>query len=219
MKHGVPGRRSSAGCEDDRVPQDQPGPAFVAEARVRAAEPSDAAAVGQVQAASWREAYAGLLAPDALARFDPDEMARAWRRSLEAPPTLRHHLLVACAGSKVVGFAAVGPCADPDQDERVTELLVLGVHPEARAAGHGSRLLQAAVDTARTAGSGTLVVWVPRDHEPTRAFFQRAGMVPDSAWRDRGVDEAGHTLREVRLAASLADSSTPGDSPSPREKD
>jgi GNAT superfamily N-acetyltransferase len=112
---------------------------------------------------------------------------------------------VACAGADVVGFAAVGPAADPDMDDRDTELLVIAVAPAARGSGHGSRLLHAVADTAREDGSDVLVVWVARDHEPTRAFLQRAGMAPDSAWRDRGVDEAGHTLREVRLVTSLTE--------------
>ena len=185
--------------------QHRPQAPAPARASVRAAEPADAPAVGMVQAASWRQAYAGRLAPEVLAGFEPAALAAVWRRSLEQPPTPRHRLLVACTGPDVVGLAAVGPCPDPDADERVSELLVLGVHPLARRAGHGSRLLQAAADTARDAGATVLAAWVPRDDEATRGFLQQAGLVPDSAWRDRGIDDAGHRLREVRLVASLTD--------------
>lgn len=192
------------------MPHDQPEPAPGAGGIVRAAGLRDAPSVGQVQAASWREAYAGLLPADVVAGFDPGGFAQAWRRSLERPPSPRHRLFVACSGTDLVGFAAVGPSSDPDLDERVGELLVIGVHPRSRRAGHGSRLLQAVADMARVDGAGTLAGWVPRDHEPTRAFLQGAGLVPDSAWRDRGVDGAGRTLREVRLVASLTDTPPPG---------
>lgn len=188
------------------MPHHEPEAAAGSGGIVRTAVPDDAPSVGRVQAASWREAYAGLLPAEVLAiLLEPGELAQAWRRSLERPPSPRHRLFVACSGADVVGFAAVGPCCDPDADERVGELLVIGVQPSARRAGHGSRLLQAVADLARVDGAHTLAAWVPRDHEPTRAFLQGAGLVPDSAWRDRGVDGAGRTLREVRLVASLAD--------------
>ncbi len=185
--------------------QDRPEAARPEQASVRPAGPADAFAVGSVQAASWRQAYAGRLAPEVLASFEPNALAAVWRQSLEQPPTPRHRLLVACRGRDVVGLAAIGPCPDPDTDERVSELLVLGVDPAARRAGHGSRLLQAAADTARGSGATILATWVLRDDASTREFLQRAGLEPDSAWRDRGIDDAGHRLREVRLVASLTD--------------
>jgi len=185
------------------VTQERSAAARREQASVRTAGPADALAVGTVQAASWREAYAGRLGAAVLASFEPHALAAVWRQSLEQPPTPNHRLLVACAGDVVVGLAAIGPCPDPDADERVSELLVLGVHPHARRAGHGSRLLHAAAQTARESGATVLATWVPRDDEATREFLQRAGLVPDSAWRDRGIDDAGHRVREVRLVASL----------------
>lgn len=186
----------------------QPGPAArpVADASVRLARVSDAPAVGQVQAAVWTQAYAAVLAPEIVGAFEPQAFARAWRTSLEAPPSAAHRLLVACAGEQVVGFAALGPSGDPDAAEDGDgELLVLAVHPGARRLGHGSRLLNAVVDTARGHGLASLRAWLPQGDAVTAGFLEAAGFARDGAFRDRVVGTAEcDVLREVRLVADIS---------------
>lgn len=182
-----------------------PGP--LADASVRTARPSDAPAVGLVQSVVWQTEYADLLAPEVLEELTGPRFASVWRKSLERPPTPRHRLMVACAGAQVVGYVSLGPADDePGVDPATTgQLLDGGVHPDARRGGHGSRLLNAAVDTLR-AGSDSLEAvstWVLADAEATRAFLTAAGFEPDGAWRDRVVDEDGRTAREVRLVVTL----------------
>lgn len=180
-----------------------PGP--LADASVRRARPNDAPAVGMVQATVFREAYAGRVPDDVLALFEPDAFARSWRESLTAPPEGVHRLMVACAGDQVVGLAAVGPSQDPDAGGAQGEVTVLGVHPDARRQGHGSRLLNASVDVLREAGADAVSLWVLADDEAGRAFLAASGFAPDGAYRDRVVSPDGDTLREVRLAAILTD--------------
>lgn len=173
---------------------------------MRTGRPSDAPAVGLVQAHVWRDGYAQILDPDVLDSLTGPRFATAWRASLEQPPSTRHRLLVACAGPQVVGYVAVGPPGDePGLAEGAGLILDGGVHPEARHTGHGSRLLNAAVDTLR-AGADELTevaTWVLADAEGTRAFLQAAGFEPDGAYRDRVVAQDGRTAREVRLVARL----------------
>jgi len=176
---------------------------IVADASVRIARVSDAPAVGLVQAAVWREAYADVLPEEVLHQFEGPAFARVWRDSLASVPTPRHRLLVACAGEQVVGFVAVGPSADPDSAGTSGEVLAMGVHPEARGAGHGSRLLNAAVDTLRGGGFERMVIWLLQEDEGGREFLLASGLAPDGAWRDRVVDADGGTVREVRLVADL----------------
>jgi ribosomal protein S18 acetylase RimI-like enzyme len=176
----------------------------VADASVRIARPADVPAVGLVQATVWRAAYSATLSPEVLEQFEGPAFARVWRASLATPPSPRHELLVACAGEQVVGFAAIGPSADADADDAQGELLALGVHPQARRAGHGSRLLNAAVDTLRGRQFTRLSGWVLADDEATRAFLVGSGLSPDGAYRDRVVDPDGTVVREVRLVADLA---------------
>lgn len=183
----------------DHAPE--PGP--LADASVRRARPNDAPAIGMVQAMVFREAYAGRVPDDVVALFEPDAFARSWRESLAAPPEGVHRLMVACAGDQVVGLAAIGPSQDPDAGGASGEVTVLGVHPDARRQGHGSRLLNAGVDVLRGAGADAVSVWVLSDAEAVRAFLAASGFAPDGAYRDRVVSPDGGTLREVRLSATL----------------
>jgi GNAT superfamily N-acetyltransferase len=194
--------------------QHAPGP--LADASVRVARVSDAPAVGLVQAAVWREAYAGVVPAEVLETFQPTAFASGWRQSLASPPQGVYRLLAACAGAQVVGFASIGPSQDPDASPETGELSAIGVHPQARRAGHGSRLLNAAVDTLRGAGAEAVHTWVLADDEATRVFLVRAGLTPDGAFRDRVVSPDGRTAREVRLVADIAPSSG-GDAPPPTD--
>lgn len=187
-------------------PHDHLGhPAARADASVRRARPNDAPAVGMVQAAVFRAVYAGRVPDEVVALFEPDAFARAWRESLTAPPGGVHRLLVACAGEQVVGLCAIGPSQDPDADPAWGEVTVLGVHPDARRQGHGSRLLNAGVDQLRDAGASAVALWLLADDEVGRAFLTASGFGPDGAFRDRVVSPAGDTLREVRLTARVAE--------------
>jgi ribosomal protein S18 acetylase RimI-like enzyme len=186
--------------DEARLPATGP----VADASARVARPSDAPAVGLVQAAVWRAAYAHVLPQEVVERFDGASFARVWRDALSSPPSPRHVLLVGCAGEQVVGFVAVGPSVDADATETSGEVLALGVHPDARRNGHGSRLLNAAVDTLRGKGFHSMSVWLLLDDEDTRAFLTAAGLSPDSAYRDRVIDAGGTVAREVRLTADLS---------------
>jgi GNAT superfamily N-acetyltransferase len=176
----------------------------VADASARIAGPNDASAVGLVQAAVWRTAYTGVLPQQVVEKFEAASFARVWRSSLKTPPSARHVLLVGCAGEQVVGFAAVGPSIDPDATQTCGEILALGVHPDARRSGHGSRLLNAAADTLRGKGFETMSVWLLAGDQDTRAFLKAAGLAPDGAYRDRVIDPDSSLAREVRLSAELS---------------
>lgn len=180
----------------------EPGP--LADASVRIGRESDAPAVGFVQAVVFRATYAAHLPSEVVAQFEPRPFTNAWRASLAQPPSRDHVLLVACAGQQVVGFASVAPSSDPDAGERTAELTTIAVHPDARRQGHGSRLLNAVVDTARGRGRDELTTWLLGSDDDTRAFLVGAGMVPDGAHRSRVVASDGATLAEVRLSADVS---------------
>jgi GNAT superfamily N-acetyltransferase len=194
--------RAETGCLDGWVSHSHDHP--VADASVRVATPWDVDAVGDVQAVLWQGAYASLLPRDALAGATPAEFARVWRESLANPPSGAYRLLVACAGEEVVGFAAIGPSADPDASDIDAELLVGGVRPDARRAGHGSRLLNATVDTAGLTGFARVRTWLLSADRPTRGFLEAAGFVVDGGRRERVTGPAeGDVAEEVRLTVDV----------------
>ncbi len=191
------------------------GPEPLADASVRSARTEDVSAVGGLQARVWRDAYAGRIPAEVLAEFDGEAFAAVWARSLQSPPTGAYRLLVALTGETVTGFAAVAPSQDPDLGNVSGEVTTLGVDPDARGRGHGSRLLNACVDLLADAGAELVAIWLPADDERTRAFLHGAGFAPDGAFRDRVVTPEGGTLREVRLIA-LTPQASPGD-PAPEQ--
>ena len=116
---------------------------------VRVAWADDAPAIAELQLRAWRDLYAGLVPAEALPD-DVEAAAAAWRASMSKPGDARNRVLVALERNRVVGFAITSPAGDPDCDPVAdAELREFTVDPAERGRGHGSRLLQAAVDTMR----------------------------------------------------------------------
>jgi GNAT superfamily N-acetyltransferase len=176
---------------------------------VRLARTSDVDAIADVNVRCWQARLAGLVPDATLAALDPGDLAMTWASAILNPPHPAQRLLVAVDDDVVVGYAAWGPCADPDVDPGTGELLALEVDPGRCRSGHGSRLMAAAVDLGRTTGTLAAITWIQLADEPRRAFLVDAGWGPDSAYRDVevGVDDTGGAMlvREVRLVTSLAD--------------
>ncbi|MFC7329563.1 GNAT family N-acetyltransferase [Marinactinospora rubrisoli] len=174
---------------------------------VRSARGEDVETVVAIQVAAWRELYGELLPEPVLAELSGDE-ARArfreqWQSSIERPPTSRHRLLVATDDRAVVGFVAIGPAEDPDRWPGTdAEIYALHVHADHVRRGHGSRLLNAAVDHLVEDGFRTVHVWTPEADNPLRAFAEAAGWRPDGARREIDL---GRRIPMVRLHAAIGD--------------
>jgi len=185
----------------------QSGETPVAESSVRLALPAEANEIGEIQVAAWRSAYAGLLPADVLADLDPAQFAAQWRAALLAPGEARNRVMVALAGRTLVGFAAITPSDDPDADpQRDAVIAELAVQPDATRAGHGSRLLNAVVDTIRADGFSRLTVWVNSTDDVLRAFYTQAGWAPDGAHRELDLygDESVR-IKQIRLHTDPGD--------------
>ena len=172
----------------------------------RLARTSDADAIAGVQVRAWRAQYAGFLPDHLLAGLDARELADTWGASILGPPTPGHRVLVAIdgtpdAGDVVVGYAAIGP--DPSGDVRVGEILDLVVDPSCTRMGHGSRLMQAAVEHLRGAGFDTAHLWIPLEDAGRRTFLESAGWGPDGAFRDLEGD--GTVIREIRFVTDITE--------------
>lgn len=172
------------------------------DAAVRTAKTSDAEAVGAVQAELWVSAYGIFLSPDLLDQFTPAAFGEVWANSLATPPSPLHRLLVATQGADLVGFVAIGPTGEGDEDGTgaVGEILIGGVLESHRRTGHGSRLLNAAVDTLLAGNFGQVETWVLAVDTATLEFAEQAGLSADGAWRERALP-GDSVAREVRLRA------------------
>ncbi len=174
---------------------------------VRLARTSDVDDIAAAQVASWRQRFAGILPVAVLDGLHAPDLATVWARAILVPPTRGHRIFVAHEAGVVVGFASIGPADDPDASPNVAELGALDVLPAAQRRGHGSRLLAAVADHARTLECDEIVVWCAVADEARRAFLSSAGWGPDSAYRDLLVgdrpDGSDELLREARLVTVL----------------
>lgn len=179
-------------------------PSPTADVSVRVAWADDAPAIAELQLRTWQEQYAGVLPSEALPR-DIGAAAAAWQTSLSRPPDARHRVLVALERNRVVGFAITAPASDPDCDPVAdAELMELTVEPGERGKGHGSRLLQAAVETMQADRFSRAVLWAIAGDDGLRAFLTGAGWAPDTAHRGLDFDGTGATIvKQVRLHTSL----------------
>ncbi|WP_432479756.1 GNAT family N-acetyltransferase [Nocardioides sp. GXQ0305] len=180
------------------------GPA--ADVSCRVAWADDAPAIARVQLATRRTDLGGLLPPEVL-DVAPEEAAEAWRETLTRPPDGRVRVLVALERNRVTGFAITSPALDPDCDPVAdAELMELTVDPDARGLGHGSRLLQAGVDTMVADRFRRAVLWATADDDALRRFLTDAGWAPDGAHRELDLDGSGTTtVKQVRLHTLLTD--------------
>lgn len=176
-----------------------------ADTSVRVAWADDAPAIAEVQLAAYREAYAGVVPADELASMSGDDVAAAWHHSLTRPGDARNRVLVALERNRVVGFAITAPSVDPDCDPVADgEIREFTVRPGERGKGHGSRLLQACVDTLAADRFTRATLWVTSTDDALRGFLTGAGWAPDTATRELGLDaDRPVTLKQVRLHAAL----------------
>lgn len=175
-----------------------------ADVSVRVAWADDADAIAAVQVRAWQALYVDVVPPEALPT-DPAPVADAWRASLGRPDDARNRVLVALERNRVTGFALTGPATDPDADPIVDgELSELTLDPSERRRGHGSRLLQAAVDTLAADRFRRAVTWVIATDDAHRRFLTEAGWASDGAHRELDLDGTGTTtLKQVRLHTAI----------------
>ena len=176
-----------------------------ADVSVRIAWADDAEAIAAVQVRAWPELYAGVLPAEVLPT-DVDAVSAQWRQVLARPADARNRVLVALERNRVVGFTLTSPALDPDCDPVADgELAEVTLDPAERAKGHGSRLLQAAVDTLAADRFTRAVTWVNAGDDALRTFFTDAGWAADSAHRELDLDGTGTTtVKQVRLHTAIA---------------
>ena len=172
-----------------------------ADVSVRPATAEDEAPIARVQLRAWRSSHAELLGEEVLEHLDVTAVRAQWSRAITSPPSPAHHVLVACDGARVVGFAASAPVVGG------VEVVALEVDPDHQRGGHGSRLLTACVDLGRETGATHLQTWVLDGDSTRERFLSSAGLGPDGVHRELGVGPAAdggmRSVAEHRWVAEI----------------
>jgi ribosomal protein S18 acetylase RimI-like enzyme len=165
---------------------------------IRAGSAAHAAQIAAVQRETWFAAYEGIIAPEVIDRVTvPDDGARV-RQSFRTRPW--QHMLVAVdpgtgdpGAGGIVGYASFGPETDvlnapwphpltaDGEGGRVAELYALYVRPAWWSTGTGRALMEMVLARTAAAGYRSITLWVLRDNQRARRFYERAGFAPDGA--------------------------------------
>jgi len=140
---------------------------------IRPATVADVAAIAAIHVASWRDTYAGILAPDYLnGPIEADRLAIWSERLRERPPSQLVDIACDPAGS-AVGFVCGFRDFEPPWGSLIDNLHVC---PGARSHGLGERLLRgAARQLAATGADSGLHLWVFEANVAALRFYQRLG--------------------------------------------
>jgi ribosomal protein S18 acetylase RimI-like enzyme len=167
---------------------------------IRAATVDDAEAIAEVNVASWRWAYDGLLPASVLDALSVQGRAADWRAMITSQVC---DVSVATAGDgTVVGFVNIGTTRDDDGSASTTgELFALYVLPRTAGTGVGRSLLRRAESRLRSAGFTRATLWVLETNERGRRFYERHGWSWDGTRGEHRFD-CGN-LPIVRYAREL----------------
>ncbi|WP_424184788.1 GNAT family N-acetyltransferase [Actinokineospora sp. G85] len=156
---------------------------------VREATAEDAAAVGEVHAEAWRQAYRDLFEPDWLNRFVDAHRVR-WADLGPAGDTV----LVAQRDRAVVAFAWTGPHPDNPAD---AELRAFYAHPTTWGSGVARALLDGVADAV--ADYRRVRLWTMAGANRARRFYTREGFTETGLSREHDFGD-GRPVLELEYA-------------------
>jgi GNAT superfamily N-acetyltransferase len=159
--------------------------------------PDDAALLGALHVAAWRETYAGLLPQVLLKSLSIEERAGMWRAALEDPAA--HHapaLFLAESGGRPIGFAACSDQRDPMLEARGYdgELGAVYILQRFQRLGIGRALMRLMARALLNRGRRGASLWVLGENQPARIFYERLGGVPAGEKSDELSDVMLHEV-------------------------
>ena len=177
----------------------------MADVSVRPARADDLADIARIHVETWQWGYREILPSGVLEALSVDAALEAWGAAVTAPPSTRHHVLVALEQNWRVGFVAVTPADDLEDDDpdplTTASVGPLLVEPRWARRGHGSRLLAAAIDHARSDGMTRAIAWLPQADTASQEFLSSAGWAPDGL--ARVLDTGAGEVHEIRMHVLL----------------
>ncbi|MDO5726680.1 MAG: GNAT family N-acetyltransferase [Bowdeniella nasicola] len=161
---------------------------------VRPARVGDGAAIWQIQQAVLAEEFAaGLpqgLPPVVTRQLGQIDGALTWDDAIGAAHDLGA-IMVATRAGRVVGYGTLTPLHTPSDHAGVTirAEVRIDVRPVDQRQGHGSRLLAALIDTARSQAIQAVVSWSVPGEIARQRFLPACGFAPLGIRRELAVGD------------------------------
>jgi ribosomal protein S18 acetylase RimI-like enzyme len=150
----------------------------------------DAPAIARVHVASWRSTYRAVMPRDFLESLSEVGYAERWRRLIEEGSS---RVYVVENDGEVVGFASGGR-ERAGETGYSGELYAIYILDDFQHRGRGRELVRAVVGGLRELGLEDMLIWVLRDNEAARNFYERLGGV---YVRQQPITIGSMTLEEV----------------------
>ena len=166
---------------------------------VRRASIDDCERIAAIHVASWRETYRGMIPDAVLDRLSIPVRAQRWREIMSSNPT--QPSFVAEIAGEPVGFSSGGARRGQALTQDA-EIYALYVARRAQRNGVGSLLMSALVQGFRQRGWESRCLWVARENEPARRFYERLG---GEIAAEKVENRPGYDLAEVAYVWSRLD--------------
>jgi GNAT superfamily N-acetyltransferase len=157
---------------------------------VRPATVDDAREIARVHVASWRSTYQELLRGDFLDSLSEAGYTERWTRFIDGGAS---RVYVVEHDGELVGFASGGR-ERAGETGYSGELYAIYVLDAFQRHGYGRDLVRAVVTGLREMGFDDMIIWVLRDNQPARRFYERLG---GAYVRAQPITIGSATLEEV----------------------
>jgi len=165
---------------------------------LRPATIDDARSIAAVHIASWRAIYKGHMPDDVLKDLDLEQRAAVWHERL----ALASIDCIVAEAPPVVGFCSLSASRDSDCEPATGEITAIYLDPQHWRRGVGRQLVVAAVARAQERGYRNLTLWVLRENQRARSFYEAVGFSCDGQEKT-DMRIIGSPLHEVRYVRSL----------------
>jgi GNAT superfamily N-acetyltransferase len=140
----------------------------------RTAELADAPTIAAIHARSWQIHYRGIYSDRYLDHEVVAERSAVWHSRLESPVP-NQHIILACEGDQVVGFACIFADDDPIWGALLDNLHVIF---ESKGKGVGAQLIKTAAKWVYERNpASNFHLWVLEDNVEAQKFYDRMGGV------------------------------------------
>lgn len=147
---------------------------------IREATVSDASRIAEINVASWRFAYKGIVPEEYLYKDFLVENRIAVSRRWITEKRFEVYVYEDPATGIVKGMMGIGKCGDADKSDAF-ELHFLYVEPDYSRAGIGSEMIRFFEEKGAEKGFGEYVIWVLEDNEIGKRCYQKNHYEPDGA--------------------------------------
>ncbi len=138
--------------------------------RIRPAVPGDAPAIARCQIVTWQYTYRGLLPDSFLDGLDVERSTESWRSVVSDRRRITHVV----DGPGVVGFCTSGPSRGEAGGYR-GEVEAIYIHPAEQGRGHGTALIEAAMEWLAGRRLTPVLVWALEANTRAHGFYQSLG--------------------------------------------